>query len=209
MLAGPHHLRMQRLEVITVRNVCAEYESEGFLTCCRTGDMMRHGYYMTRNRAFLCEEAAAKEDCIKSEWTVVIPHRFVAQIERELDDHRYNAWYLYGRSIPTMGSEKGRWMVERIIQWDRDSLGRPAFITGRHVSEVAEALNGRICVGTLITANAVTDPPSETTLRLIGRTRTPNVCLLKNDGSWENISFHRDGKTMDVMATILLGEGQS
>lgn len=190
-----------------MRNVCAEYESDGYLTCCRTGNMMRHGYYMTRNRSFLCEEARRNERYVESRWTVVVPHKFVARVENELHRHKYNAWYLYGRSIPCMGSEEEeRWMAERMIGWDRDALGRPAFIPGRHISEVAEALNGRTCICTLISASAVTDPPSETTMRLINRTKTANVCLIKNDGSWENISFHRVESRLDLMATILLAE---
>ena len=139
---------------------------------------------------------------------MVIPYRFVTEVEKALGDHRYNAWYLYGREVRPMGSERCRWVAERMIEWDRDSLGRPAFIAGRHVSEVAEALNGRICICTLMTANAVTDPPSEATRGLIRRTRTSNICLVKNDGSWENVSYHRDGESLEVMASILLGDGQ-
>lgn len=189
-----------------MRNVCAEYESDGFLTCCRTGNMMRHGYYMTRNRSFLCEEEAGREDAVPSGWTVVVPHRFIVRIEEEMRSHRYSAWYLYGREVAPMGSETKRWVAERMIAWDRDSLGRPAFIAGRHISEIAEALNGRTCVCTLITARAVSDPPSDTTMRLIDRAKTQNVCLVKNDGSWENISFHRSDRGLEIMATILLDE---
>ena len=189
-----------------MRNVCAEYESDGFLTCCRTGDLMRHGYYMTRNRSFLCEEEASREDAVPSRWTVVVPHRFIIRIEEEMRCHRYSAWYLYGKEVATMGSESKRWEVERMVEWDRDSFGRPAFFPGRHISEIAEALNGRTCVCTLITARAVTDPPSEATIGLIRRAKTQNVCLVKNDGSWENISFHRTAQGLEVMATILLDE---
>ena len=187
-------------------NVCAEFQSEGFLTCCRSGDMIRHGYYMTRNRSFVSVDELRHEECLISRWTVIVPGRFVTAFRKELEEHKYNAWYLYGRSIPCMGSEEERWMAERMIGWDRDALGRPAFIPGRHISEVAEALNGRTCICTLISASTVTDPPSETTMRLINRTKTANVCLIKNDGSWENISFHRVESRLDPMATILLAE---
>ena len=78
-----------------MRNVCAEYESDDFLLCCRTGELMRHGYYMTRNRAFLCEDALPGETYERSEWTVILPRRFVEEVEEVMSEHLYSIWYLY------------------------------------------------------------------------------------------------------------------
>ena len=46
--------------------------------------MMRHGYYMTRNRSFLCERALEGETYEPSKWTVVVPHRMVEEIEKKV-----------------------------------------------------------------------------------------------------------------------------
>lgn len=187
-----------------MRNVCAEYESDGFLMCCRTGEMMKHGYYMTRNRAFLCEDALEGETYERSRWTVILPHRMVVEVETAMSKRRYNVWYLYARAVRTMGIEDGRWVVERMICWDIDPMGMPRLDARKHASEIAEALDGRVCIGTLMTVNDVSDPPTPHELRMMQKTRTPCVCLLKNDGSGDNVSFHRGQGRMDIMATVML-----
>ncbi len=189
-----------------MRNVCAEYEAKGYLTCCRSGDIIKHGYYMTRNRSFLCKREAKRENCIQSEWTIVIPHVLVKEIEERLSTSKYNAWYLYGNEVGALGSEKKRWVAERMIQWEPDRYGRPSFEPAKQMNRLVDALNGRTCICILITSSVVTDPLSGYPLKLVQKSKAPNVCLIKNDGSWENVSFHINGNSYEIMATILLGE---
>ena len=187
-----------------MRNVCAEYESDDFLLCCRTGELMRHGYYMTRNRAFLCEDALPGETYERSEWTVILPRRFVEEVEEVMSEHKYSIWYLSAAPSEPMGAEKGRWMVERMIRWDADPYGIPRLDAKRRASEIAEALDGRVCISTLMTVSEVCDPPNAYTMRMMQRTRTPGVCLLKNDGSGDNVSYYRCDGTVGIMATVML-----
>ena len=188
-------------------NVCAEFQSEGFLTCCRSGDMIRHGYYMTRNRSFVSVDELRHEECLISRWTVIVPGRFVTAFRKELEEHKYNAWYLYAKPVQPLGMEKGRWVVERTVKWDRDAYDRPSFSGALDASEIVEALHGRTCIGTLMTVSEVSYPPSKVTRRLLERTRTPAVCLVRNDGSGENISYYRADGMLEAMATVLLEEG--
>ena len=165
---------------------------------------MRHGYYMTRNRSFLCERALEGETYEPSKWTVVVPHRMVEEIESAMGVRRYNIWYLYAKAVKPEGEEQGRWLVERMIGWDVDQYGVPRLDARKPASEIAEALDGRVCISTLMTVSDVNDPPSPHPLRLMQKTRTPGVCLIKNDGSGDNASFYRSHGRVDAMATMLL-----
>ena len=71
-------------------------------------------------------------------------------------------------------------------------------------AEIAEALDGRVCISTLMTVSEVCDPPNAYTMRMMQRTRTPGVCLLKNDGSGDNVSYYRCDGTVGIMATVML-----
>lgn len=174
------------------------------LRCCRTGDFVTSGYYLERNGAFVSDRGLREEgQTSPSKWTLVIPNDLSQEMKEGAEGGSKDAWYLYGRETRAMGSERGRWVVERAVSWERDPVGRIVPPTAASMDKVIEALRDRKCVGTMYVVDNL-DNAESMGKRVSVRARTPNVCLMKNDGTGTNETFHVGPECTERGLSILL-----
>lgn len=182
-----------------------ECEVDRYIFCSRTGDMIKHCFFISDSNTFVGERAVGETGTMPADVAVIVPHGIGEGIMGGGREHSIH--YLYGKRVGSVSSgESERYLIGRSLKWGRTATGVPVFDMNERFEEVrACILEGRECIASFITISDVGNGLSGHMRRMMEMVRTPIVCFASTNGSRRVATYRmRDGEVYEDAAVVIL-----